>query len=528
MQRQKAKQYPMIVKNRDKQARNTAPKQTASSDESNNAYILLDDYNPLMCKVTQWIFCICITMMLFTMTYYISISGYKNKNLSQYIIPNCSPLNTPISSLNQPQSFTNLLHTRFIPVVSISIRALKNKIDNIDLNANEWESSPHQRVTILAIIKDKRREFEYVLKQIWNKSQRKGLFEYSVADLPTKILSETKTNIESNINPYNIHFELLFNKHRIQKLQNKDTSKSHKNVKEEWNDNTFNFYEINGNNLISVIDDTLWDLNEVEDVSQNIFNCYTNNNNINWKEKHLLILNKFPIGKYSGLFIPFIGNNNNIQLLTRETLMRGIYFANMFESNDFRIGFNSMGAMASVNHLHFQFWETKSISKQKQLPIEILSQILTVKDIANLYSDEDLIIREIIGYPIHGFIYERNLYAHKQYNTRIHGISKDNIGLDINIFLNPLYYCIEYLIKNNIPHNLLINRHKIFLFVRRDETPSKYPIFYGFSDVSGWITLLNKDVYHSITIHQLWNDMKNQISIDDTKWKTVKNYCKSV
>merc|ERR1712154_331454 len=93
--------------------------------------------------------------------------------------------------------------------------------------------------------------------------------------------------------------------------------------------------------------------------------------------------------------------------------------------------------------------------------------------------------------------------------------------------LDPLYFCIEYLIENDIPHNLLMNREKIFVFVRRNETPSKYPIFYGFSDVSGWITLLDEDMYNKITVKQLWDDMKSQISIDDDEWKNVKQYCQS-
>ena len=39
------------------------------------------------------------------------------------------------------------------------------------------------------------------------------------------------------------------------------------------------------------------------------------------------------------------------------TLLVGIQFLNLFpKDSKMRIGFNSLGAFASVNHLHFQFW----------------------------------------------------------------------------------------------------------------------------------------------------------------------------
>lgn len=42
------------------------------------------------------------------------------------------------------------------------------------------------------------------------------------------------------------------------------------------------------------------------------------------------------------------------QVLTREALSVGLEFAAASSSSAFRVGFNSMGAFASVNHLHFQ------------------------------------------------------------------------------------------------------------------------------------------------------------------------------
>ena len=177
-----------------------------------------------------------------------------------------------------------------------------------------------------------------------------------------------------------------------------------------------------------------------------------------------------------------------------------------------------MGAMASVNHLHFQFWRTDS----NRLPIEILEETLRRQQVGVLQSGRDVTVREIVGYPVHGFIYARNA------DEIADSIGNGDIGLSVDMFTDPLWHCIEYLIAHNVPHTLLMNRQRIFLFVRREETPSEYPIFYGFSDVSGWITLLDPDVFDTITPEQLWHDMSTRISIGDEQWQRVKAHCKSI
>eukprot|EP01083_Nonionella_stella_P152465 488783_1 len=468
----------MIVKNRDKQAMRKTAMQ--SKKHRHNRRPLYDglDYNPARCKTIQWILCVFMSVVLCTMAYY--LSAPRSAYVSQY-------------SEHIPQ------------YVSISPNT----------NNDQWEHSEHQLVTHLSIVLNKRLEFERGLKQIWDhKMQKGGLFAYPVHELPTKLVHPSP----SANNPYNLGFELLFSAHRIEKLQHKDTAPVHPFVDAKWDDNAFNFYTIRGDNILSIVNDTFMDLNDVNHVSNDVFSCYVKSKEHDWNHKHLLVLNKYPIGEYSGLFIPFIGTPST-QLLTQETLERGIHFANMFGSEDMRIGFNSMGAMASVNHLHFQFWSVQSMSQRHKLPIEILSERLDAEQSA-LYKDDELIIREMVGYPIHGFIYQRNM----EHNPYVNAL---NIGLNTPIISAALFHCIDYMINHNIPHNLLINRHKIFVFVRKEETPSKYPIFYGFTDVAGWITLLNEEVYNSITVEELWNDMKSQISIDDTNWLPVKQYCAS-
>ena len=132
------------------------------------------------------------------------------------------------------------------------------------------------------------------------------------------------------------------------------------------------------------------------------------------------------------------------------------------------------------------------------MPIELYSKYILNKN--NYIS----IINSNL-YPINGFIY---FLKNKYFN------------------LNALWNCINHLNSNNIPFNLLFNRNELYLFVRQSKhSKSKYPIFYGFSDISGFITILNENVFNKITYKQIFNDLKYNISISDQNFKSVKEHC---
>ena len=62
------------------------------------------------------------------------------------------------------------------------------------------------------------------------------------------------------------------------------------------------------------------------------------------------------------------------------------------------------------------------------------------------------------------------------------------------------------------------NRERVFVFVRRAETPAELPIFYGFADVAGWVMLLDAAKFDEITAEELWDDMAQRVSIEDERW----------
>lgn len=63
------------------------------------------------------------------------------------------------------------------------------------------------------------------------------------------------------------------------------------------------------------------------------------------------LINNSPLTKYHTLLVPRL-NENLPQLLTRESMSFAIQLLHNLNDKHFRIGYNSPGALASVNHLH--------------------------------------------------------------------------------------------------------------------------------------------------------------------------------
>lgn len=83
------------------------------------------------------------------------------------------------------------------------------------------------------------------------------------------------------------------------------------------------------------------------------------------QEGHPVLLNPFPLGPRSGLLTPWLGLYRS-QLMTLGALRVGLAFARHLHSSGIKIGYNSLGAGASVNHFHFQTWQPGN-----PLPVEM-------------------------------------------------------------------------------------------------------------------------------------------------------------
>ncbi|GLT61600.1 hypothetical protein SLA2020_342960 [Shorea laevis] len=114
------------------------------------------------------------------------------------------------------------------------------------------------------------------------------------------------------------------------------------------------------------------------------------------------------------------------QRIDRESFLLALYMAAEAGNPYFRLGYNSLGAFATINHLHFQAYYLAV-----PFPIEkaATKKITTLKD--------GVVISELLNYPVRGLVFEG--------------------GNTVQDFANTVSDACIRLQEKNIPYNVLIS-----------------------------------------------------------------------
>jgi hypothetical protein len=107
---------------------------------------------------------------------------------------------------------------------------------------------------------------------------------------------------------------------------------------------------------------------------------------------HLVVINASPIEQMHVLFCPRTFDRLP-QQLTPDAVEAALSFASLSRDLNLRMGFNSLGAAASVNHLHFHMYRLAA-----ELPLEAC-------ETRALRSLQGGVFSELVGYPIPGFCF---------------------------------------------------------------------------------------------------------------------------
>eukprot|EP01060_Flectonema_neradi_P019505 TRINITY_DN2666_c1_g1_i10.p1 TRINITY_DN2666_c1_g1~~TRINITY_DN2666_c1_g1_i10.p1 ORF type:complete len:345 (+),score=44.15 TRINITY_DN2666_c1_g1_i10:34-1035(+) len=204
-------------------------------------------------------------------------------------------------------------------------------------------------------------------------------------DVRKLVLRRWEENLLTVIQPYN-ESEVNDVQPVYPLLKTKNTARKKKRKTAAWSSSP---------KLTTPFNATLWNFNKAEQVEtlslwDGLSTC---------SGPHSILSNKFPIGRYSGVLLPFVRSNLPQVLMGNMTVQYvelALNFLMVFSEEDsMKIGFNSLAAGASVNHLHFQFW---SISTK--LPVEVAKcdQIWNSKGVTLLRSHH-LIPSVIFRFP---------------------------------------------------------------------------------------------------------------------------------
>ncbi|KAJ9473300.1 GDP-L-galactose phosphorylase 1 [Diplonema papillatum] len=180
--------------------------------------------------------------------------------------------------------------------------------------------------------------------------------------------------------------------------------------------------------------------------------------------QHAAVANKSPLSPYSGLFLPFAAANRSQALVEEDSLEAALAFfkslsgaTRMYRHRSksavegaptIRLGFNSLAAGASVNHLHFQFWQHPAESipgseipraSQKQRQVPSLPVEATVKRVVSRHDVHP-------GFALHDF-------AHFQ----VPGFCFSDALEHVEEVAEAVARAVRYMTSHEIPYNMLVN-----------------------------------------------------------------------
>ncbi|KAH8286420.1 hypothetical protein KR054_008700 [Drosophila jambulina] len=285
------------------------------------------------------------------------------------------------------------------------------------------------------------------LKETWDQLHRTpGLFAYQLKKTPHRRMI-----------PGSYGFYTELNSDRSLKRRGPQTIES---LNPAFKPTNFNFNKINASEVLMTIDD-----------------CHNS-------PEVQMIINKSPLTQYHTLICPEV-EKNHVQRLTRDGLAFCITFMRSIDDKDMRMGYNSPGALASVNHLHFHLLLFPQDLYIDKVPLDSLAG--------------DSVYRLSRRAPT-----EAICVVFREKDT------EDDVAEKVDL----IYKLAMWMCHNNMPHNLFITQDrspngygdvKVFVFARSNYCVSKDMADFnvGFCELAGFIPLPDADKMENLTEPQV-------------------------
>jgi len=299
------------------------------------------------------------------------------------------------------------------------------------------------------------------IKQLWTKSHdTDGVFRYKLDIKEQKIL-EGKLKFFCQLNPKRTTLRRL--PQQIESL--------HK----PFDDSVFNFKKISH--------------------TEHLLEVTFNESNFNF------IINQSPLTKFHSLICPEL-NSGFPQKLTKETINFALIFLKSIEDTTFQIGYNSPGALASVNHLHLHLMKI----------------------------EHKLFVQDVELKPING---DFHILEKIPFNGAFCYVMKEEMSTDEASSI--IFDLVSMLCKENIPHNLFFNKNnnssdqvvKTFIFVRENACIVKdyTQLNIAFCEFSGYVPVGDEILYNSLSEEKLIGKINSEIG---NSYQRVLDYIKTL
>eukprot|EP00250_Pteridium_aquilinum_P004893 c15074_g1_i1 orf=246-1580(-) len=372
--------------------------------------------------------------------------------------------------VDRPGCGKNCLGTCCIPGAKLPVYAFRGNFTKEQLSDSDSDTPDTGGSLFLDAI---------ILAQ-WEERLARGLFRYDVTACETKVL------------PGEFGFIAQLNEGRH--LKKRPTEFRVDQVLQAFDPKKFNFSKVGQ-------EEVLFCFEELIDGSYGYSEKMVVGNSPN-----VVAINVSPIEYGHVLLVPKLLDSKP-QQIDQASFRLAVSFAAEAQNPSFRVGYNSLGAFATINHLHFQAY---------YLAVPFPVERAAVKKMGANKKNGGVKIFELTNYAVNGLVYESN----------------GN--------LNELADCVAraclVLQEHNVPFNVLIADcgHRIFLFpqcfaekqalgqVGQDILDTQVnPAVW---EISGHIVLKRREDYDSATEDYAWR-LLAEVSLSEDRFAEVKRLC---
>jgi len=257
---------------------------------------------------------------------------------------------------------------------------------------------------------------EKMLLSAWDEKSDKGLFKYDVSKCPSKIV------------PGRFEFVAQLNEGRAQKKR--QTEFKMDNVCQDFDTKKFNFTKAKQGEVLFQFEMSVDDFTS----------CYEEKKIVE-SNASFVYINISPIEYGHVLLVPKVLKCIPQQMST-ECLLTALHMSVEVHNPCFKFGFNTLGAYASINHLHFQGYFLNAPFPVERVETEYL------KGFTNK-GEKELRVSKLLDYPVRAFVFE--------------------LGADLEELAREVSGACNKLESKNIPYNLLIVDcgARVFLFPQK-------------------------------------------------------------
>lgn len=318
----------------------------------------------------------------------------------------------------------------------------------------------------------------------WEDRMTQGLFRYDVTACETKVI------------PGNLGFVAQLNEGRH--LKKRPTEFRVDRVLQPFDSAKFNFTKVGQEEVLfqfenSGSDDSYFLRSAAVTVAD--------------RAPNVVAINVSPIEYGHVLLIPRVLDHLP-QRIDQESFLLALHMAAEAARPYFRLGYNSLGAFATINHLHFQaYYLTVPFPVEKAATQRI--------PLAEGGIKSGVKVSKLMNYPVRGLVFEE--------------------GNTLNDLANVVSSACIWLQDNNVPYNVLISDsgRKIFLFPQcYAEKQALGEVSQELLDtqvnpavweISGHIVLKRRDDYEEASEASAWR-LLAEVSLSEARFEEVKAY----